>query len=482
MSIISRGLVVAFAVLVLLGTTPIHAATPITGASSLSRESAPMIKHLPTPIARAWATARVRLYIETLKSAQRSYTADASTYKKEVWLDAEKFLASLREGKYEYAITDAEKKSTEAIILSYQKELVSVLREHINQVRENDTRETGNISMTFSSDTLSFDLEYDPYTVINSQDMRKTEVEMGIKYRIYWKWFNGKSASIYARGKVLRIDNHLYLTLNDYNIVSTIDWVKLIEDTKLFLEKIKWKTYHQELDKEMAEALHDWQKSLESAEKLLKKLETISLLTPVAREGSSYILMFRKSTILELARLTKTSSITDIQLRNLLIPVDLRLDGTTMKITGYTPGLQISGSLSRDTTGTAFLTLDGRERATYDPWNWRLSRTPGYWAFAMSSDKYTVNAKATKNSAEATVKEWDKTIATARIDETGLNAWSYNMQAAWDNLTYDWENDTTKTETLTFRVYWALRQEFGTFTLVPPTLYEEMSKLTEQFR
>ncbi len=39
--------------------------------------------------------------------------------------------------------------------------------------------------MTFSSDTLSFDLEYDPYTVINSQDMRKTEVEMGIKYRIY---------------------------------------------------------------------------------------------------------------------------------------------------------------------------------------------------------------------------------------------------------------------------------------------------------
>lgn len=65
-------------------------------------------------------------------------------------------------------------------------------------------------------------------------------------------------------------------------------------------------------------------------EKVLKKLETASLLTPVARQGSDYILMFRKSTILDLARLTKTSGIADVQLKNLLIPTDLRMNGTTV--------------------------------------------------------------------------------------------------------------------------------------------------------
>lgn len=146
-----------------------------------------MIQSLPTPTARAWATARINMYKNALKSAQRSYSSDGRTYQREVGTEAMEYIRALQNGDYTYTISDEERRATEATIVSYQKELVRAIREYITQVQENDTRESGNIHMTFNSNELGFDLEFDPFSVINSQDMRKTEVEMGIKYRIYGK-------------------------------------------------------------------------------------------------------------------------------------------------------------------------------------------------------------------------------------------------------------------------------------------------------
>lgn len=463
----------------LLPIHSLHASTDITSASALVRESKPVIQSLPTPIARAWVNSRIKLYTKTLKSTYKSYSSDATTYRKEVWKDATSFINSLKNQEYTYDISEDKKKEVELTILSYQKEWVSTIREYINKVRMHDTREIGNMNAIFNSHDMRVEFGLTPYTITQTRDMKNIQITGGISLNMSWSKIDGGSVKLSMSGTILLKNQDLYVTLDGATIESPIS-TGSIQEMKKFLEKIQWKTYHQKLDVDMAANLHNSQKSLEYTEKILEKLETSSLLTPVAQQWDDYILMFRKSTILDLARLTRTREIADVQLNKLIIPVDLRLHGNAVKISGYTPELQISWTLDRDSYGTMLLTLDGRERATYNPSIWQFSRTPGYWAFSMTSDDYQVNAKATKTSAEATVKKWDTVVATANISETWLNAWSYNLEAMWDDIIYNYEDDTSRTDTMSLKIWWALRREFWDFTLTPPTLYEEMSKIQKE--
>jgi len=199
------------------------------------------------------------------------------------------------------------------------------------------------------------------------------------------------------------MEQDLYITLQSYSLSST-ERVDMIESARNILSDIQGKTYYQRLDEDIVNSLMDGQKTLESTEKILKKLETASLLTPVAKQGNDYILMLQRSTIRDISRLAQLSTVNDIRLSYLLIPADLRINGTTMTLSSMSPGLEVSGTLSRDVSGTALLSLTGQGRATYDPWRWRIARTAGYWALAVSTDEYNVDAKATKTSAEASIK------------------------------------------------------------------------------
>lgn len=54
------------------------------------------------------------------------------------------------------------------------------------------------------------------------------------------------------------------------------------------------------------------------------------------------------------------------------------------------------------------------------------------------------------------------------------------MSAIYEDISYDWETGESTSEDITMKIWGALKQEFGKFTLTPPTLYEEMSKLQRQ--
>jgi hypothetical protein len=55
------------------------------------------------------------------------------------------------------------------------------------------------------------------------------------------------------------------------------------------------------------------------------------------------------------------------------------------------------------------------------------------------------------------------------------------MSATWEDIKTNWETGKQESEEVAVRLWGTLRDEFGAFTLTPPSLYEEMSKLTEQF-
>jgi hypothetical protein len=190
--------------------------------------------------------------------------------------------------------------------------------------------------------------------------------------------------------------------------------------------------------------------------------------------------MFRKATAKKISAIGGSKN-KDISIRDLMIPIDIRMIGTKVQLHGYSDNVALDATVDRS-NGTPTITMDMQERGTSDMWHYQISRTPSFWALAAASREYTVDARATANGATATVKKGTKTLATAKIDSTGLNAWSYDLSAVWDYVQMNWDTEEEETESIALRLWGTLRDEFGTFTLVPPTLYEEMSKLEERFR
>lgn len=226
--------------------------------------------------------------------------------------------------------------------------------------------------------------------------------------------------------------------------------------------------------------MQESQGSYDMIDKLLAILDREPLLTPVAKQGSEYILMFRKSTAKAIAGLGAQPNLADINMRDLMIPIDIRMIGTKIQFHGYADNVVLDATVDRSNTGTPTITMNMQERGTSDMWHYQISRTPSFWALAAASREYTVDARATDYGATATVKKGTKTLATAKIDSTGLNAWSYDLSAVWDYVQMNWDTEEEETESIVLHFWGKFRDEFGTFTLVPPTLYEEMSKLQKQ--
>lgn len=474
MNTLSRFVSWVVAISVLFSSLSVSAA--VTTGAGLQREAKPIIKNISNSTGKSWATARVKLYADTLKYMSRINTLDAKNYKKEVWESASRYLSDLQSGAYVFDISASDRTKAEELVLSYQKDMTRAVRAYIEQYKNSDKKEIGDMHFTLRSTDTSVDIDIGQYRVVQSQDMQSMEIDLRMSIRA-----TGKDGNLSAtlEGNMMIVDNALYLTLRDYTLSTTIKGIETTEIEKV-LRTIKGKTYHQKLDKEVADALKESKKSLEMTEKLLDILESESILTPVARQGSEHILMFRKSAVQKIVSLSRTPTLMDMSPKGLLIPIDIRTDGKDIYMSGYANSVSLNAHLTRESSGIPIMTIEWSERSGYDTWNWKLSKTPTFWAFAGASEDYTIDAQATKNGATATVKKWTKTIGTARINSTGVHAWAYDMSAIYEDTSYDWETGESTSEDITMKLWGALKQEFGKFTLTPPTLYEEMSKLQKQ--
>jgi hypothetical protein len=128
--------------------------------------------------------------------------------------------------------------------------------------------------------------------------------------------------------------------------------------------------------------------------------------------------MFRKSTAKAIAGLGAQPNLGDINMRDLMIPIDIRMIGTKIQLHGYADNVVLDATVDRSNTGTPTITMNMQERGTSDMWHYQISRTPSFWALAAGSREYTVDARATDYGATATVKKGTKTLATAKIDST----------------------------------------------------------------
>jgi hypothetical protein len=412
----------------------------------------------------------------------RSYSADNKkdllAYKKEVGASATLFISDLSAGKYQFTISDTERATVESTVLSYQQDLVRVAKYYIERAKNNDIRETGDMHFTLRSTKMNISINVDPYRIVQSRDKKNMEVDVRITMNASGsEVWEEMSASI--EGNITIIGSDLYVRLRDYSIKTSANDDRLTEMRQM-LDSMKWKTYHQKLDDEALAAMQESQGSYDMIDKLLAILDREALFTPVAKQGSEYILMFRKSTAKAIAGLGAQPNLADINMRDLMIPIDIRMIGTKIQFHGYADNVVLDATVDRSNTGTPTITMNMQERGTSDMWHYQISRTPSFWALAAASREYTVDARATDYGATATVKKGTKTLATAKIDSTGLNAWSYDLSAVWDYVQMNWDTEEEETESIVLHFWGKFRDEFGTFTLVPPTLYEEMSKLQKQ--
>lgn len=173
-------------------------------------------------------------------------------------------------------------------------------------------------------------------------------------------------------------------------------------------------------------------------------LKSESLLTPIAKKGNEYILALKTKTFHSLVAIFDPEDTLDTSVMKLIdvvaIPADLRTDGKNLSIKGFSPEYVFDAVLARSSDNTPVLTLNTKETGVNFPWQWTLSKTPTFWALAGSvtgdGEVYQIDSKASKTGANASVKKDGKTIATAKIDNTGINAWSYDMSAFWEHDTY----------------------------------------------
>jgi hypothetical protein len=452
------------------------AATP-----SISRTANPIISKMNNPLAKTWAKSRIKFYNDTLRDTTRLYEnpTDIKLFREDISRSAMDFLSDIKSGSYTFDITDADRKNVESTILWYQKDFVKTLRNSIEQIKNHDTRQTGDLHFIVRSKDMNIDLNIDPYRIVQTKDNKNIELDARITLQIS-EWTSDE-LRVSVDGNILIIWEDLYITLRDYSLDMSFQDRDYLEIENI-LKTTKGKTYHQKLDENIVYGLQNSQWSFEMIEKFMKLLETESLLTPIAKHKQEYILMFRKATIAKITDLDRIPDIADIEFKDLIIPIDLRLTGSTIQLNGYMDNVAFDATIQRHIDGTPIMTINWQEHGTTDMWKWKISKTPFFWALAGSSDQYSVDAQASSNGATAMIKDGGKTIATAKIDSTGINAWTYDLSATWQDIKTDWETGKQESEEIAVRLWGTIKDEFGAFTLTPPSIYEEMSKLEEQLR
>lgn len=156
------------------------------------------------------------------------------------------------------------------------------MRLALEKARTQDFKETGDMHFTLRMTDMSLDIHVDRYTFTQGKDLKNKELDGKIRIRATGKEFDGDIVLMFD-GKISLIGNDLYLTLRDYTM-STPTTDTVLDSLKDILSGIRGKTYHEEIDREIIDALDESEKSLELADELLTILNTESILTPIARQ------------------------------------------------------------------------------------------------------------------------------------------------------------------------------------------------------
>ena len=175
------------------------------------------------------------LYANTIKSTYSLYGDDAASYRREVAESANSYLSDIKNGSYTFDISDDEKSTVEAVVLSYQKDMTAAIRRLIDQQRNNDTKESGDMHFTISSSDLNLAVNIDRYHVIQSSDMENIEMSIRMNIRV-----TSKEGDLNAMidGKVMILGNDFYITLQDYSLTTTMDGSDITNFRKI-LDTIK---------------------------------------------------------------------------------------------------------------------------------------------------------------------------------------------------------------------------------------------------
>jgi len=324
-------------VFIALGIESVSALVPNITQANIDRIANPIIRTLPDTVSKAWANTRIAYYKDILRLSTSSIRwssnkADLFAYRKEVGLDAKTFINDLKSGKYSFTITDAERSTVESTVLSYQKDLVKVMKNAIDRAKNNDMKETGDMHFTLRSSKVNINLDVNPYRVVQSRDLKNIEIDMRINMSASGSQIglqNPITASI--DGNIMIIGDDLFVHLRDYSIQPATYFA--FAEVKKVLDVAKGKTYHQKLDADILQSIQEGRGSYDILTKLIDILDTQALLTPVAKKGDDYVLMFRRSTAQQISALDHSMDTTgDISIQDLLIPADIRMIGTQIQL------------------------------------------------------------------------------------------------------------------------------------------------------
>jgi hypothetical protein len=479
-------------------------ATIITPAG-ITREATTALSTIQSLSWRGWAESR----IEYLKKIL--WTAKTRAIRQEIASTATTLLADIRSGAYTFDISSTERSASEAVVLGYQQELVTIVRDYIHQYNTQDKSERGNMHMTMklretmNDSTVTVDVS--PYHVSASRDFSSIEIDGKIDIAVL-ETIDGKkeqSVHIMIDGKIQIIKGELYLMLRNYEL-SSINHTGQenhntgdMDEIKMILSEIQGKTYHHTIGdhplyQKIALALNGDEGSVGS-KKLMQQIESIldilmtnPVLTPIAKKWESMVLGINTATLLKVAYkipdFQKTYATTTIDMDAVAtlyaafpIAADIRLTGRRLSTDGLTATERYSGYIDRTSDGIPVYSLTiedltGMSKMTLA----KTSATTTLTAHSLIGwDMIDLDMQATKGDIRANLSLGWKVFATAKVHTDGKNAWSYDIE--YNKITNDVRAYDGEQILWYLHIWGDLRQEFGVFALTPPPVVSQLMDL-----
>lgn len=452
----------------------------IQGPVGIEKISQELAHTIDTKDWKDWLKTQSTHLADTLRTVTtRRYNRDENrTYRAEIIAYAENIFADIKSGKYTWNITSAERKLSEDFVLSFQKDFAKAIQDELDRQYQKWGKISGDMHFTMRSGDIDLDIDVDTYKVSVSHDYEHMEFDTRVRVSAREKTIPD-SFSVMVDGNIKIIKNDLYVTLRDYSITLPKVWEEDTEEYSRILKELRGKTYHQKIEHEYGNLLAQNKVSQEESMKLMNEaltiLRTESLLTPVAKNKDIYILALKVDTLKKFASIINESEdILPYEVQSLPLPMMVATDNKNIFLEGMNANVRWSGNISRTSSNIVLMKIDALEKWTSDPWKMQFAKTPTNWILGMASSGYTVDVSATETKMNWSIKKWSKTIATLTVDSNGIDAWTYNMSAIWEDISYNYETWDSESEDITVRLWGNIKQEFWDFKLTPPTIYEEL--------
>jgi hypothetical protein len=479
-------------------------ATIITPAG-ITREATAALSTIQSLSWRGWAESR----IEYLKKIL--WTAKTRAVRQEIASTATTLLADISSGAYVFDISSTERSASEAVVLGYQQELVTIVRDYIHQYNTQDKSERGNMHMTMklrettNDSTVTVDIS--PYHVSASRDFSSIEIDGKIDISVL-ETIDGKkeqAVHIMIDGNIQIIKGDLYLMLRSYDL-SSINHAGQegnntgdMDEIKMILSEIQGKTYHHtigdhSLYQKIALALNGDEGSVGS-KKLMQQIESIldilmtsPVLTPIAKKWESMILGINTATLLKVAyripdfqKIYATTTIDMDAVATLYaafpIAADIRLTGNRISTDGLTATERYSGYIDRTSDGIPVYSLTSEDLTKISKMT--LTKNSATTTLTANSligwDMIDLDMRIDKSDIRAHLSLGWKVFATAKVHTDGKNAWSYDVE--YNKITNDVRAYDEEQILWYLHIWGDLRQEFGVFTLTPPPVSSQLMDL-----